>query len=145
MRTQERAAFCFPPASRWAVMTDKFEWDDRLSGFAKRTRDGRATWIIQYRLGHKQRRMTLGSVAKLTQAQARDQARKRLAAVELGHDPAADKRQTRAEGKHTLRSVVSDYLAVKQAQVRPRTYREIVRYLNDHWSDLHSVPVNSIK
>src|SRR5262249_53248309 len=133
---------CFP--SR-ASMSDKFEWDEKLSGFGKRTRDGRATWVIQYRLGHKQRRMTLGSVAKLTQAQARDQARKRLAQVELGHDPAADKQRFRLETRHTLRSVISDYLAVKRTQVRPGTYREIARYLNDHWSGLHSVPVNGIR
>ena len=42
-------------------MTDRFEWDSKLPGFDKRTRDGRETWVIQYRLGHKQRRMTIGT------------------------------------------------------------------------------------
>jgi hypothetical protein len=65
---------------------DRFEWDPRLTGFGKRVRDGRETWVIQYRLGHKQRRMTIGTCAKLTQAQARDQAKRRLAAVALGQD-----------------------------------------------------------
>jgi integrase len=126
-------------------MTDRFEWDSKLTGFGKRTRDGRETWIIQYRLGHKQRRMTIGTCAKLTQAQAREQARKRLAQVELGQDPAADKRQSRTEAKNTLRSVVAQYLEARQGAVRPRTYVEVCRYLNEHWSPLHSVPVNAVR
>jgi integrase len=126
-------------------MTDRFEWDPKLTGFGKRSRDGRETWIIQYRLGHKQRRMTIGTCAKLTQAQAREQARKRLAQVELGQDPAADKRQSRTEAKNTLRSVVAQYLEARQGAVRPRTYVEVCRYLNEHWSPLHSVPVNAVR
>jgi integrase len=132
---------CFPEG----VMTDRFEWDPKLTGFGKRTRDGRETWIIQYRLGHKQRRMTIGTCAKLTQAQAREQARKQLAQVELGQDPAAAKRQSRTEAKNTLRSVVAQYLEAKQGAVRPRTYVEVCRYLNEHWSLLHSVPVNAVR
>src|SRR5262245_34681973 len=98
---------CFPEGK---MTDDRFEWDPKIAGFSKRVRNGRATWIIQYRLGHKQRRMTLGSCAKLTAAQARDQAKRRLAQVELGQDPAATKRQGRAEAKHTLRGVVARYL-----------------------------------
>ena len=126
-------------------MTDTFEWDPKLAGFGKRIRDGRATWVIQFRLGHQQRRMTLGSAEKLSQAQARDQAGKRLAQVELGHDPAGDKQQSRAEARHTLRTVIADYLAAKQERVRPRTYTEVARYLRDHWSALHCVPIKGIK
>jgi integrase len=126
-------------------MTDRFEWDSKLTGFGKRIRDGRETWVIQYRLGHKQRRMTVGTCAKLTQAQAREAARKRLAQVELGQDPAADRRQTRTEAKHTLRGVIAEYLEAKQDMIRPTTYREVSRYLNDHWAPLHGVPVNAVK
>src|SRR5262245_50062090 len=99
-------------------MTDRFEWDPKLAGFGKRIRDGRETWIIQYRFEHKQRRMTIGTCAKLTQAQAREQARKKLAQVELGQDPAAAKQEARADAKHTLRSVVAEYLAAKEGVVR---------------------------
>lgn len=126
-------------------MTDRFEWDAKLTGFGKRIRDGRETWVIQYRLGHKQRRMTIGTCAKLTVAQAREQARRRLAEVELGQDPAAAKRQSRVEAKNTLRAVVSQYLEARQGAIRPKTYREVSRYLNDHWSPLHGVPISAVK
>jgi integrase len=124
---------------------DKFEWDPKIAGFGKRVRNGRATWIVQYRLGHKQRRMTLGSCAKLTAAQARGQAKRRLAEVELGQDPAAAKRQNRVEAKHTLRGAITRYLEARQGGLRPKTYREVTRYLNEHWSPLHRVPVNAVK
>lgn len=132
---------CFPEGN----MTDRFEWDGKLTGFGKRTRDGRETWVIQYRLGHKQRRYRIGDAEKLTPAQAREAARKLLAKVELGQDPAADKRQTRTEAKHTLRAVVAQYLEAKQGVVRARTYAEVSRYLNEHWSALHSVPVTAVR
>jgi integrase len=143
-------------------MDDKITWDSKLTGFGLRERNGRKTWIVQYRLGHKQRRMKVGSAEKLTEAKAREAARKTLARVELGEDPAADKAQTRKEAKHTLRSVATDYLAAKKPQLRARTYRELVRYLGvdpdagpeearrrkrdltGYWSTLHSVPVNVI-
>jgi integrase len=124
---------------------DRFEWDRKLAGFGKRVRNGRETWIIQFRLGHKQRRMTIGTCAKLTPAQARDQAKRRLAEVELGQDPAAAKRQSRAEAKHTLRGVIGRYLEARQGALRPKTLREVTRYLTEHWAGLHSVPVNAIK
>lgn len=126
-------------------MSDKFEWDSKLVGFGKRVRDGRETWIIQYRFGHRQRRMKIGTVAKLTHAQAREAARKRLAQVELGQDPAADRRQGRDEAKHTVRAVVAQYLEARHDAVRSKTFSEVSRYLEQHWKPLHGVPVNAVR
>jgi integrase len=121
---------------------DRIEWDRKVVGFGKRIRDGRESWIVQYRLGHKQRRMKLGE--KLTLSQAREAARKILAKVELGQDPAGDKAQTRKDSKFTLGVVIADYLAVKREQVRARSFNEVARYLNDSWKPLHSTPINVI-
>ena len=81
---------------------DRFEWDDKLTGFGQRDRNGKRTWVVQYRLGSQQRRMRIGSAEKLSAAQAREAARKILAKVELGHDAAAEKRDAREGAKHTL-------------------------------------------
>ena len=123
---------------------DKFTWDEKLSGFGLRERNGKRSWIIQYRLGHKQRRLKIGDGEKLTKAQARDLARKRLAEVELGRDPAGDKQQNRKDAKFTLKAILADYLEAKRGTVRERTYREIVRYLDGHWKPLHGTPINAI-
>jgi len=100
--------------------TDKIIWDGKVTGFGQRIRNGRKSWVVQYRLGsHKQRRMKLGE--NLTLSQAREAARRVLARTELGEDPAGEKAQTRKESKFTLAAVITDYLEVKRAQVRAST------------------------
>jgi integrase len=133
---------------------DRFEWDDKLSGFGKRIRNDRQTWIVQYRLGSQQRRLKVGSVEKLNEKDAREAARKILAKVELGHDPANEKKQSREEAKHTLRSVAAEYLKAKKPEVRVRTYDEVARYLGmvdgdsktraRYWHGLHPRPISSL-
>jgi integrase len=123
--------------------TDKIIWDGKVTGFGQRIRNGRKSWVVQYRLGsHKQRRMKLGE--NLTLSQAREAARRVLARTELGEDPAGEKAQTRKESKFTLAAVITDYLEVKRAQVRASTYNEIARYLTNYWKSLHSTPISTI-
>jgi integrase len=124
--------------------TDNFAWDEKLTGFGLRERNGKRSWIIQYRHGHKQRRLKIGDAEKLTKAQARDLARKRLAEVVQGRDPAADKQQDRKDRKFTLGVIVADYLDVKRTQVRANSFNEIARYLTDTWQPLHGIPINAI-
>src|SRR4030088_1467697 len=69
--------------------TDQIHFDDDIPGFGLRLRaKGARTWIVQYALGTKQRRMTLGSTKVLDPTKARQLARDLLAKVRLGHDPA---------------------------------------------------------
>src|SRR5262249_58669487 len=73
-------------------------FDDELPGFGLRLRAGGSkTWIIQYALGAKQRRMTLGSGKLLNPSKARSTARDLLASVRLGNDPAAERKEARAK------------------------------------------------
>jgi integrase len=85
--------------------------------------------------------------------QAREAARKILAKVELGHDPANEKKQSREEAKHTLRSVAGEFLKAKKQEVRERTYDELARYLGmvgdsktraRYWHALHSRPISTL-
>ena len=124
--------------------TDQFIWDSKLIGFGQRIRNGRKSWIIQYRVGHQQRRMKIGDGEKLTRAQAREAARKILAKVELDQDPVGDKKQKRKDDKFTLRAVIADYLDVKRTQVRATTFNQVSRYLNEAWKPLHGTPINAI-
>ena len=83
-----------------AGKSELLEWDDDLPGFGVRLRDGGSkTWMIQYRVGRKQRRKTIGSANAMDAATARKAAKKDLARVELGGDPQAHKVEQRASNR----------------------------------------------
>ena len=80
-----------------AGKSDAIFFDDDIPGFGVRLRaGGKRTWIIQYRVGAKQRRLKLGTVEKLDADKARDAARNRLAQVTLGTDPQKARYEARA-------------------------------------------------
>lgn len=83
------------------------------AGIRRAVAPRKATWIIQYRIGVKQRRHTLGDAKTINGDKARNAAKDRLAQVRLGGDPQADKVEARAKSGITLGSKVEIYLADK--------------------------------
>ena len=70
--------------------------DDDLAGFAVRVLpSGRRSYIVQYRIGNRYRRMSLGAHGVLTPEKARRMAFKVLAAVKDGEDPAGERARAR--------------------------------------------------
>ncbi|MCZ6608217.1 MAG: Arm DNA-binding domain-containing protein [Alphaproteobacteria bacterium] len=64
-------------------------WDTALPGFGFRLIDkGRKSWVLIYRTRGRQRRFTIGRYPALTLAEAREEARTALHAIETGIDPA---------------------------------------------------------
>jgi hypothetical protein len=71
---------------------DNVIWDDRLPGFGLRLRaSGARSWIVQYAVAGKTRRLTIGTPAQLDPGKAFDAAKNKLAQVRLGGDPVAEK------------------------------------------------------
>ncbi|MHA7774472.1 tyrosine-type recombinase/integrase [Roseibium sp. M-1] len=69
-----------------------FVWDETISGFGIRVgANGRKTFVCRYRNGSIRRQVKLGNVGTMTAEEARDAARKVLANVTLGEDPAAER------------------------------------------------------
>lgn len=125
---------------------DAIFFDDDAPGFGLRIRaGGKKTWIVQYRIGAMQRRVTLGTVNALDPEKARKAARDRLAQVTLGGDPQRDRMHARASAVITLGSLVNRYLKFKGASVRKSTHSETKRYLNEYWKTLHKVPIHEVK
>src|SRR5262245_22250021 len=114
--------------------SDAIFFEDTLPGFGYRLRlshDGSKvlrSWIVQYKRGGATRRMSLAADAVTAEA-ARVWAKKNLAKVHLGEDPALDKRERRDKDRLSLRSVIDEYLAAKEREVRLRTFRQVTRYL----------------
>jgi len=165
MNGHEEAPSCFPVASPQDTMKldaksvgalkldgkkDAIAFDDNMPGFGYRLRLGGGgkvlrSWVVQYRRGGATRRLLLGSAAVLGAEAARAAAKKALAKVALGEDPQAERIDRRGKDKLSLRSVVDEYLATKERDVRPRTFRELKRYLTGgFFKPLHAIPVDTV-
>jgi hypothetical protein len=80
------------------------EFDDSVPGFGLRIRvGGSRSWIFQYRLGNKQRRLSLGSASAITAANARARASELHARVKLGQDPGGEKIEKPHPGRRNSR------------------------------------------
>lgn len=101
-------------------------YDTELKGFGvKVSPTGAKSWCVEYRpcsggRGVGKRRMVIGSIGKLPAEQARGVARKILAAVALGEDPAA--LRNRAREMPTFRQSAERYLNEEAAaKLKPST------------------------
>jgi hypothetical protein len=94
-----------------AGKTDAIFFDDDVPGLGLRLRaGGKRSWIFQYGIGTKQRRMTLGAAPALTLATARKTAAELHARVRLGEDPAASKREGQRRAADTVEAILRLYL-----------------------------------
>jgi integrase len=125
--------------------SDAIFFDDTLPGFGLRLRAGGGrTWIYQYKLGDKHRRVTLGSASALDVTKARDAAVKLYAAVKLGQDPAGQKQEGRVRALETFGAVLEAFLKRQRRRLKQRSYLECERYLLHHFKRFHGLPIGSI-
>jgi integrase len=125
--------------------TERIVFDDDIKGFGLRLREGGSrTWIYQYRIGSKQRRMVLGSAKSVPLSVARENAGRLEAKVKLGGDPAMDKETARRSADETFGVLVDQYLAARQSKWRPSTEREVRRHLTKYAKSLHRFPIAAV-
>lgn len=130
-----------------AGKTDHIEWDPELPGFGVRLRTGGSFYVVQYRIGSKQRRESLGDTRKTELEQARKNARIRFAQVELGIDPRAERDKLEASQKAdglTFKVLFQDYLVARKAIQRASTHNAAKRYFENRWAPLHRQAVHTI-
>ena len=97
------------------LTTPDLYWDTVLKGFGLKVRANargriQRSFVIQYRVGKRQRKLKLGDATKINVDQARKKAEKLFAQITLGTDPQAERKQERAATAITLRSVIDQYL-----------------------------------
>jgi integrase len=128
--------------------TDQLIADAEVAGLYLRVRNGaeglRKSYLIQRRIHGRQRRREIGS-ATLPLMQVRDQARKLLAQITLGHDPQVEKATKRARAARTFAAAAKLHLAAN-AHLRPSTLRSRRLYLTGaYFGPLHSIPLSDIR
>jgi hypothetical protein len=100
-------------------VVDKIVFDDDVTGFGIRVRaSGARTWIFQYKIGGRTRRLVLGRVSAIKLAKARDIAGELHAKVRLGGDPASEKREKVQRALDTFGSLVDLFLGQYRANDR---------------------------
>ena len=119
-----------------------------IPGFGLRIRAGdkgqHRTFIAQYKIGAKHRRITLGNVTKVTLENARQQAKRIFGKVANGDDPANEKAEKRRVASHTLDATIANYLEAKAIELKPRSFLEVKRHLERDWQALHSLAIANI-
>jgi integrase len=132
------------PASK----SEHIEFDETMPGFGLRIRAGdkgeHRTFIAQYKIGAKHRRMTLGNAAKVTLDNARKEAKKIFGKVAIGEDPANEKTVARADASNTLDAIITAYLEAKKAEFRDRSYEATEYHLNTLWKPLHKLALAAV-
>jgi integrase len=129
---------------------DVIYFDDDLTGFGHRLRlagDGGVlrSWIVQYRQQGRTRRVLLGAADVLSAKQAREAAKKVLAKVALGQDPAGERADRASKDRLTFKALVVEYLTWKQSDVRSTTFGIIKNYLSgDYFKPLHAMAIDAI-
>ena len=133
-----------------AGTSDKIFFDEELPGFGLRLRqggkrEGKRSWIAQYRVGSKQRRVTVGTIKTTSLDAARTLARSVLAKVHLGGDPQAEKAERRARASITVGAMAERYLAEHAVKrLKPRSYLEVERHLTKHWRAIADTPIRDV-
>jgi len=145
MRRQEISALELPAGKK-----DHMVPDGSVPGLALRLREsGSRTWVFSYRVGIKQRRITLGSASVISVREARRRATQLYASAKLGIDPAQQKEKARTDAVETIKAKLPLYLArqqdrVRDGHLRQSSYIEIERHLLLRAKRLHAKPLADV-
>ncbi|HWX71322.1 MAG TPA: Arm DNA-binding domain-containing protein, partial [Xanthobacteraceae bacterium] len=129
-----------------AGKSDDIVFDTTVPGFGVRLRDGgHCSFIFQYKLGSKQRRLSIGSVAAVDFGVACRTAKDLYAQVRLGRDPAGEKERAKRTADETFVAIVTgQYLPHKRRELRPQPYKDVGRHLLRHAKPLHRLQLEKI-
>src|SRR5262245_24286349 len=126
--------------------TDHIEFDDEIPGFGLRLREsGSRTFVFQYKVGDRNRRMNLGAVSAVNFVEARKTAQNLYHRVKLGEDPASDKAGAKLKAAETFAAVAARFLEYQRTRLRPRSYPDAERHLLTHSKTLHGLQLAKVE
>jgi integrase len=120
-------------------------WDDDIPGLGVRLREGGSrNFVFQYKLGDKNRRMSLGAVTAVDAGKVRATASDLYHEVKKGKDPQGEKVKAKIEAVETFKVVAEEFLAHKKAEVRPGSHVGFTHHLMVHARPLHHLQFGKI-
>jgi integrase len=129
-----------PPAKKEHIF-----WDGKLTKFGLRVRvGGTKTWIVQYRFGTRQPRITIGSIHEVSATDARETAQTMLAKVRLGIDPQAERRTAIDKAGDLFEDLGQRYLKFQRSELRPGSYDQVERHVEKYWAPFNGYSIHSI-
>ena len=127
-------------------MNDKAKIDDKIDwispGFGLRNRDGVKRYVVQYKIGKQNRRITLRP--GLTKPEATKEAAKIRGEVAKGNDPQGAKKAARATAAETFGAIVDRFLSFQSSRLRPSSLYSTRLYLKTHCKRLHALKIESV-
>jgi integrase len=139
-------AFAAPPDK-----ADHYEWDDTIPGFGFRCQSGgRKAYLIKYRIGVMQRKLTLGATNKVSLEAARINAKASFAKVAMGVDPANERSLAVSNAAKTFDPVIDGYTKDMQTEVdlgnlSQKHHDATKNFLKNYFKPLHGMGLASIK
>jgi integrase len=126
-------------------MTERTFFDEEVPGFGLRVRaSGARSWLCQYAVHGRTRKVTLGAPDVVTVGAARAAAQKVMAAVRLGGDPAAEKAEAREHASNTVGGLVPAFLDRQRKRLKTRSMIETTRHLMKHAKPLHGQGIKAV-
>jgi integrase len=126
-------------------MTERTYWDSELPGFGLRVRpSGARSWLVQYAIHGRTRKVTLGAPPVVTVGTARAAARQIMAAKAVGRDPAKERAERREQAANTIGTLIPSFIERQRKRLKPRSMIEVERHLVKHAKPLHGQGVKSI-
>jgi integrase len=139
--TQASVASFEPPTGK----PDHMEWDDAIPGFGIRVQNGGSkTYVAQYKIGTRQRRISLGKVDKVSLTHAQREAKSIFESVAKKIDPATERAKAVAEAGQTFDPIIDRYLEKVKDERASSYYDANKMYLQRHFKALHKMPLASI-
>lgn len=129
---------------------ERIIYDEEIPGFGLRIRAGGSrTLIFTYKYGGMTRRIKLGKAIPEMFPQVRKDAAKLHAKVLAGDDPAQDRDDARQKAAQdaieNFKTKADEFLVFQGAKLRPRSFSETKRYLEELAKPLHAKPLSSIE
>jgi integrase len=108
-------------------------------------REGARVYIFQRRFAGQHPKITIGDAASWTLDAARRKARELAVSMDNGIDPRVEKAAKIEASKTIFEGVMKDYLEARQRDMKPRSFEECKRHLEQQCKPLHRLAIASIQ